>query len=301
MTFNIGPPNAKDAVDNQTITLPTGKYTNLYMLGAMVNNIPPAETFTVTYTDGTTTVLNQNMSDWVNAAGWPGESVVNCGEDRNYEDGTTQPDSVCVYGYQIVLDPTKTVKNVQLPATRNIVMLAMNLTTPAIPGTFVYTPPAGTVEPVGTDTLSVVFTPTDTTDYQPSSASVQLVVSNPPTPVETPTISWPTPANITYGTALSAVQLDAVAMALARPTPVVPTSQLVVISTSTDGTPYNLGGFDGAGGTYSYNLLGNGSVNYAGTTFTLGQPTVPNSISNGAVYTSRVRNTSIRSRWVWLV
>ena len=39
MTFNIGPPNAPDAVANQTITLPAGKYTNLYMLGAMVNNI----------------------------------------------------------------------------------------------------------------------------------------------------------------------------------------------------------------------------------------------------------------------
>ena len=28
-----------------------------------------------------------------------------------------------------------------------------------------------------------------------------------------------------------------------------------------------------------------GQVNYQGTTFTLGQPTVPNAISNGAVYT----------------
>ena len=31
--------------------------------------------------------------------------------------------------------------------------------------------------------------------------------------------------------------------------------------------------------------MNNGSVNYAGTTFTLGQPTVPNAITNGAVYT----------------
>ncbi len=31
--------------------------------------------------------------------------------------------------------------------------------------------------------------------------------------------------------------------------------------------------------------MGNGSVVYAGTTFTLGQPTVPNAITNGAVYT----------------
>jgi hypothetical protein len=285
LTFNIGPPNRRDAVSGGTINLPAGKYTDLYMLGAMVNNIPPAETFTVTYTDGTTTVLNQNMSDWFNAAGWPGESVVNCSEKRNYQDGTQQADSVCVYGYDIPLDDTKTVQSVTLPATRNIVMLSMDLTTPPIPGTFVYNPPAGTIEPVGTDTLSVTFTPTDTTDYTTATDTVPLVVTNPVTPIVTPTISWPTPAPITYGTPLSSTQLNAVAMGAPRPTPVIPTSQLQVIATSTDGTPYNQPGFDDAGGTYSYNKLNNGSVVFAGTTFTLGQPTVPDAITNGAVYT----------------
>ena len=285
MTFDIGPPNVQDAVWGGTITLPAGKYTDLFMLGAMVNNIPPAETFTVTYTDGTKTVLNQNMSDWFNAAGWPGESVVNCSEKRNYEDGTSQPDSVCVYGYDIQLDDTKTVKSVTLPNNRNIVMLSMDLATPPVPGTFVYNPPAGTIEPVGTDTLSVTFTPTDTTDYTTATGTVQLVVTNPVTPIVTPTISWPTPAPITYGTPLSSVQLNAVAMGAPRPTPVIPTSQLQVIATSTDGTQYNQPGFDNAGGTYSYNQLNNGSVVFAGTTFTLGQPTVPDAITNGAVYT----------------
>lgn len=285
MTFNIGPASAPDAVANETIPLPQGNYTNLFMLGAMVNNINANQTFIVTYTDGSTTTFNQNMSDWFNAAGWPGESVVSCEEDRNYYNGTTQADSVCVYGYQIPLNVNKTVKSVQLPGTRNIVMLAFDLTTPSIPGTLVYTPPAGTVEPVGTDTLSVTFTPTDTTDYQNATATVQLVVQNPPTPTVTPTISWPTPANITYGTPLSSTQLDAVAMGAARPTPVIPTSQLQVISTSTDGTPFNQPGFDNAGNAYSYNQLGNGSVSFAGTTFTLGPPTVPNAITSGAVYT----------------
>ena len=239
----------------------------------------------MTYTDGTTTVLNQTLSDWVYAAGWPGESVVNCNEDRNASNGTTQADSVCVYGYQIVLNPAKTVSTLTLPATRNIVMLAFDLTTPSIPGTFVYTPPAGTIEPVGTDTLSVTFTPTDTTDYKPSSATVNLVVGNPVTPIVMPTISWPTPANITYGTALGATQLDAVAMATPRPTPVTPTSQLSVLAMSNDNTSYLLSGFDGSGGTYSYSQLNNGSVNYAGATFTLGQPTVPDALTSGAVYT----------------
>jgi FG-GAP-like repeat/Bacterial Ig-like domain (group 3) len=286
MTFNIGPPSAPDAVANTTITLPAGNYTNLYMLGAMVNNITNNPvTFTVHYSDGTKTNFKQNMSDWFNAAGYPGESVVTCQEDRNYQNGSTQADSVCIYGYQIPLNVNKTVASVDLPNTRNIVMLAFDLTTPTIPGTLVYSPPAGTVEPVGTDTLSVTFTPTDTTDYTTAAATVQLQVVNPPNPTVTPVISWPTPASITYGTPLSSTQLDAVAMGTARPTPVIPTSQLNVISTSTDGTPFNQPGFDNNGHAFSYNQLGNGSVNFAGATFTLGQPTVPNAITNGAVYT----------------
>jgi hypothetical protein len=309
LTFTIGPPNAPDAVATQNtvpscrgnddpgdsctpgpamvIPLPPGNFTNLYMLGAMVNNTNASQTFIVTYTDNSTLTFTQNMSDWFNVKGWAGESVLSCSEDRNYSDGTNhsiQPDSACLFGYQIPLDSTKTVASVQLPDTRDIIILAMDLTTPSIPGTFTYTPPAGTIEPQGTDTLSVVFTPSDPIHYQSAKASVQLVVEPPPTPIVATTINWPTPAPITYGTPLSATQLDATATGLARPTPVIPISQLSVISTSTDGTQYNQPGFDNNGLTYSYKLLNNGSVNYAGTTFTLGQPNVPNAITNGAVY-----------------
>ncbi len=297
MTFNMGPANAPDAVATPTgaasglvIPLPAGTFTDLFMLGAMVNNINANQTFIVTYTDNTTTVFNQNMSDWFNAAGWPGEAVVNCSEKRNFDDGTTQPDSVCVFGYDIPLNVNKTAKSVTLPNTRNIVMLSMDLQTPQIPGTFVYNPPSGTIEPVGTDPLDVTFTPTDTVDYTSANATVSLQVVGPAT-TTTPTISWPTPAPITYGTPLSSTQLDAVAMAQAQPTPVIPTNQLLVISTATDGTPFSLAGFDTKGNAYSYNELNLGTpatagqVNYQGTTFTLGQPTVPNAISNGAVYT----------------
>ncbi len=303
LTFTIGPPNAPDAVATQNtdttcrggactpgpamvVPLPPGNFNNLFMLGAMVNNIAASQTFIVTYTDNSTLNFTQNMSDWFNAKGWAGEAVVNCSEDRNFSDGSShsiQPDSACLYGYQIPLDPTKTVKSVQLPDTRNIVMLAMDLTTPNIPGTFTYTPPAGMIEPVGTNTLNVSFTPTDTTHYQSATASVKLVVNPPVGPVTT-SISWPTPAPITYGTPLSGTQLNAVAMGLSNPTPVVPTNQLQVLATSNDNTPYNLQGFDGAGNTYSNTLL-NGKVNYANTTFTLGQPGIPDALTNGAVYT----------------
>ncbi len=75
-----------------------------------------------------------------------------------------------------------------------------------VPGTFAYSPAAGTVLGAGTDTLSVTFTPTDTTDYKTASADTTIVVSQ-----ATPTITWASPAGIVYGAALSATQLDATA------------------------------------------------------------------------------------------
>jgi hypothetical protein len=76
--------------------------------------------------------------------------------------------------------------------------------TTSVAGTFVYSPAAGTVPTAGVETLSVTFTPTDTTNYSGAVAMVTLTVNK-----ATPTITWATPAAITYGTALSGAQLDA--------------------------------------------------------------------------------------------
>ena len=75
----------------------------------------------------------------------------------------------------------------------------------SVPGSFVYSPAVGTIPAAGTDTLSVTFTPTDTTDYTSATATVSLAVGK-----ATPAIAWATPAAITYGTALSAAQLNAI-------------------------------------------------------------------------------------------
>jgi lactonase family protein with 7-bladed beta-propeller len=54
----------------------------------------------------------------------------------------------------------------QLDATANVA------------GTFVYTPPAGTVLTAGTQTLSVTFTPTNTAQYSNASATVAITVNS---------------------------------------------------------------------------------------------------------------------------
>jgi hypothetical protein len=76
--------------------------------------------------------------------------------------------------------------------------------TATVPGTFVYSPASGAVLASGLQTLSVTFTPTDSTDYNTATATVALTVNK-----ATPTITWATPAGIAYGTALSSAQLDA--------------------------------------------------------------------------------------------
>ena len=76
----------------------------------------------------------------------------------------------------------------------------------SVPGTFAYAPAAGAVLAAGAQTLTVTFTPTDTVDFLPASASVNLAVSK-----AVPQLAWPTPAPIVYGTSLSASQLNATA------------------------------------------------------------------------------------------
>jgi|SRR5271157_444934 len=76
----------------------------------------------------------------------------------------------------------------------------------SVPGTFAYTPAAGDVLPSGIQTLSTTFTPTDAANYTTAEAAMQITVTK-----AAPTITWPKPAPIAYGTALSDAQLNATA------------------------------------------------------------------------------------------
>jgi hypothetical protein len=51
--------------------------------------------------------------------------------------------------------------------------------TASVPGTFVYSPPAGTILSSGNQTLAVTFTPADDVDYNGATGTVTLVVLNP--------------------------------------------------------------------------------------------------------------------------
>src|SRR5207248_11733543 len=79
--------------------------------------------------------------------------------------------------------------------------------TASVAGTFVYAPAAGDVLNAGAaQTLSVAFTPTDAANYTTASKTVSINVLK-----ATPVLTWATPVDIIYGTALSNTQLNATA------------------------------------------------------------------------------------------
>ena len=76
-----------------------------------------------------------------------------------------------------------------------------------VPGTFVYNPPAGTILSAGfLRPLFVTFTPDDSVNYRTTSIVRDITVFR-----AHPQIVWAAPANIVFGTALSATQLSATA------------------------------------------------------------------------------------------
>ena len=90
----------------------------------------------------------------------------------------------------------------QLDATASWTVGGVNQ---SVSGTFAYTPGTGIVLPVGSgQSLSVSFTPSDTSDYVIAAGSATINVDR-----AAPVITWPNPADITYGTALADAQLDA--------------------------------------------------------------------------------------------
>jgi hypothetical protein len=73
-------------------------------------------------------------------------------------------------------------------------------------GSFAYSPTAGTVLSVGKHTLSVILTPADPSNYTTATATTTTMLT---VNKAAPLITWATPVAITYGTALSATQLNA--------------------------------------------------------------------------------------------
>jgi hypothetical protein len=140
------------------------------------------------------------------------------------------------------------------------------------PGTFAYTPAVGTVLSAGSHSLSVTFTPSDSSKVQSGTAANTITVNK-----ATPTITWNTPAAVSVGTALSATQLNATASAGGASVPgtfaYTPASGTVMNTAgsqtlSVTFTPTDTANYNSATATVSLNVTGGSSSGTPSYSFT---------------------------------
>jgi hypothetical protein len=125
--FTLGSVGAADAVANAKVTLPAGSYSTLYFLGTGIYGNQASQKFTVTYSDGTTTVATQSLSDWGSPQSYTGESTASTMAYRVAPGGGTQSANWYLYKYAIAINSAKTVQSVTLPSNRSVVVLAITL------------------------------------------------------------------------------------------------------------------------------------------------------------------------------
>jgi hypothetical protein len=201
-TFPLGASRVPDAVTSTTIPLPQGSFDTVYLLGA-ANGAQPAQTFTVNYSDGSSSTATQSVSDWRTPGNYSGETIVATTSYAVTNSGGQLAGTYYVYGYEIPVDTAKTAASLTLPQNLNVMVLAagvgMSSATVPEPGTFVYTPDAGTVLPAGVQPLNVVFTPMDSTEIAMGSAANSIDVGKAPVTlsVSTPVSTVPQGQSVT--------------------------------------------------------------------------------------------------------
>ena len=127
--FDFGPANELDAVgcSGQTVSLPAVQSPSLMLLATGVEGNQTSETFTVTYTDGTSATFVQSLSDWFTLQKFPGEFEGVAMAYRNFDNGTKDNRTFNLYAYRFALNSTKVVQSITLPNDAHVVVLAATL------------------------------------------------------------------------------------------------------------------------------------------------------------------------------
>lgn len=130
-TFAIGSPDTANVVSaaGQTINLPPGNDSAISLLAAGCYGNQTNQTFTVTYTDGSTQTFTQPISDWYTPQGYSGESTAVSTAYRDTSSGGRDSRTFNVSGYRFALNSSKTVGSITLPNNSNVEILAMTLGT----------------------------------------------------------------------------------------------------------------------------------------------------------------------------
>jgi hypothetical protein len=129
-TFAIAPAGSSNVIQaaGQTLDLPSGSYSQVELLAAGVNGNQPDQTFTVNYTDGTSTTITQSISDWHMPQSYSGESIVLSTPYRNTSTGRTDDRGPFdIYGYSFAVNSAKTVASITLPDNSNVDVLSISM------------------------------------------------------------------------------------------------------------------------------------------------------------------------------
>ena len=88
--FDFGPANAPDAAtgSGQSISLPAGEFSTLELLATAVQGSQASQTFTVNYTDGSSSKFIQSLSDWFTPQNYAHEAEGVAMAYRNFDNGT---------------------------------------------------------------------------------------------------------------------------------------------------------------------------------------------------------------------
>lgn len=126
--YTFGATNVPNTVTSSTIPLPAGQFSSLNLVGTAVNGHQTSQSFTISYSDGTTNSFVQNMSNWRSPANYSGEATAMAMPYRDVYSGATDNRTFYLYSYSFAIDKTKIVKNLILPANANVLILAVTLT-----------------------------------------------------------------------------------------------------------------------------------------------------------------------------
>ncbi|WP_281175964.1 beta strand repeat-containing protein [Edaphobacter aggregans] len=162
------PPNA---VYGQTVTLTA-------TLTPYVNGSNSSDGLSVTFFDGTTSLGTGVLSGGVASLTLTSLTTAPHSFTAVFagDCALTGSTSVAVLGTVGKATPTITWAN-PAPIAYGTALSSTQLNaTASVPGTFTYSPAAGTIPAAGTDTLSVTFTPTDTVNYAATTSTVTITV-----------------------------------------------------------------------------------------------------------------------------
>jgi hypothetical protein len=284
-TFTLFGAGVPSAVANTTIALPQGNYSALEILATGVNGGARGQKLIVNYTDNSFDTFVQSFSDWKHPQSYVGEAIAESAPNRIISTGKPQAGTTNLYGYAFPVNPAKTVESLILPPTRNVALLALDLT-PALSAV------ATTASPTFSPQPGAYGAATPVTLASTTPNAIIYYTTNGTTPTTSSTL-YTGPIEVTITTTLKAIAVShgeqnstiasgTYTIATTGATPVSLATDVTLYAIAEEGAPALEGGIDGHGNAYPGNVTGTNPT-WAGNPYVLGQIGTPSAVSSTTI------------------